>query len=299
MRRWSDPFTGWFLRVAAAGWLPARWFEPNLPNEASRAARTGRLKLEVVSHCWQYGHFLMYQLSSLVRCPPQRADVLMTVYHSPEDTGTLNVLDFFGGLTVPGVTWNWQPLPRWSLFRRAIGRNRSALTSDADWIWFTDCDLMFRDGCLDGTADALQGRREALLFPRNEYCTSLLTEESAMLNMDPRRPQVVDIDVAEFTRRRRSRATGPLQITHGDVARACGYCNALAYYQRPAERWRKAYEDRAFRWLLRTEGTPLDIPGVYRIRHVDKGRYAGGTLATGVRSGIRRLESWLQELRQK
>ena len=60
-----DPIKLAFFRFAAGGWVPPQWFEPDLPTELDRAARTGHLKLEVVSHCWNYSHFLVYQLSSL------------------------------------------------------------------------------------------------------------------------------------------------------------------------------------------------------------------------------------------
>ena len=80
--------------------------------------------------------------------------------------------------------------------------------------------------------------------------------------------EVVDVDTSQFNEHKLSRATGPFQITHGDVARACGYCDVINYYQKPAAHWCKAYEDKAFRWLLGTDGTPLDIEGAYRIRHV-------------------------------
>lgn len=297
--RWRNTFGCRFLRLAASGFLPARWFEPNLPAPASRAARTGHLKIEIVSHCWQYARFLIYQLSSVVAFAPTRASVTMTVYYNPSDVRTVKLLEYFGKLAVPGVTWNWRPLSKPLLFRRAIGRNRSALGTEADWIWFTDCDVMFRENCLDGLAEVLQGRRDALVFPATECCTPLLSEEDPLLDVDLEHPRVLDIDTSGFTRRDRSRATGPLQITHGDVARAVGYCNALSFYQKPSDTWRKAYEDRAFRWLLRTQGTPLDISGVYRIRHVAKGRYTGSALNSTVRSWIRRFESRLQEQRQK
>ena len=199
---------------------------------------------------------------------------------------------------VSGVTWNWRALPRQKLFRRGIGRNMAARGTLADWVWFTDCDLMFRDGCLDALGDVLQGRREALVFPREERCTSLLAESDPMLNAGGGEPQLVDIPTDKFTARVRTRATGPLQITHGDVARAAGYCESLRLYQQPSETWCKAYEDRAFRWLLRTQGVPIDLPGVYRIRHVAKGRYTGSEASTGFRSRVRRLKSWLDERRR-
>lgn len=289
--KWHDPIVGRFLRFAASGWIPARWFQRDLPPVQSRAAKQGHLQLEIVSHCWNYAHFLIYQLSSLVNYPPKNVTVTMTVYYSKEDRSTCALLDHFAQLTVPGVHWNFQERPRQALFRRAIGRNQAALATNADWIWFTDCDLMFRDNCLDALAEQLQGRQDALVFPRVERVTSLLADQDPMLSLDLGAPAIVDVDTEHFTETTCTRATGPLQIAHGDVARACGYCAALPYYQKPSDTWCKAYEDRAFRWLLRSQGVPLDIPGVYRIRHVSKGRYTGGAVNTRMRSWIRRLAS--------
>lgn len=286
---WSDGLHGRFLRLAASGLVPASWFLRELPGVEQRAARSGHLQLEVVSHCWKYAHMLVYQLSSLVLYPPQNCTVTMTVYYGKEDAATVALLTYFGGLEVPNVIWNWQCLPPQALFRRAIGRNLAARQSKADWVWFTDCDLLFRAGCVDGLAAALQGRRDVLVYPAREHCTGLLPHDAAILQPDMSSPQVLDVDESLFSVFPRSRATGPLQITHGDVARAVGYCESLSYYQRPSATWCKAYEDRAFRWLLRSQGVPLDVPGVYRIRHVAKGRYTGGKLNTGLRSSLRRL----------
>jgi hypothetical protein len=280
-----------FFRFAAGGWVPAGWFEPDLPPVERRSARTGHLKLEVVSHCWNYSHLLVYQLSSLVLFPPKRLDVTMTVFYSPEDNRTGDLLAFFESQMVPGVTWNWQPVPKQELFRRAIGRNRAALATGADWVWFTDCDLMFRDGCLDTLADVLQGRQDALLFPEQERTTDLLAEDNPMLRAGTNEPQVLDIDTSSFATRHISKATGPLQIAHGDVCRAVGYCRNISLYQRPVESFAKCHEDRAFRWLLRSHGQPVNVPGVYRIRHVSKGRYSKNTLSSRVRMRLRLWQS--------
>jgi hypothetical protein len=293
--RASQWIHGIFLRFAAAGLVPARWFLSDLPSAEERSAKCGRLKIEVVSHCWNYSHLLAYQLSSLVQQPPADVDITMTVFFCSEDVGTVKLLDRFGAINVPGITWNWRSISREHLFRRAIGRNLAARETDADWVWFTDCDLIFKDGCLDALGQVLQGRRDALVFPREERCTSLLASSDPMLQADDGPSPIVEIDVAEFTVRVREKATGPLQITHGDVARACGYCDSIRLYQQPSEVWRKTYEDTAFRWLIRTQGVPIDLPGVYRIRHVEKGRYTGSSASTSVRSLIRRFTSWWAE----
>lgn len=285
----GDALALWFMRIAAGGWVPARWFLPELPGESARAARTGRLSLEIVSHCWGYAHLQAYQLSSLVRHPPAQLDVTMTVFYSEEDAVTVALLEYFGGIQVPGVTWNWRRLDKHSLFRRAIGRNLAARETRCDWVWFTDCDVVFHAGCLDGLAAALQGRRDALVFPREERVSELLAPDDPMLAAAQGAPRVVDIDPARFYAQQRGRATGPLQIAHGDMARACGYCAQLAVYQKPVARWAKAHEDRAFRWLLRTQGVPVEVPGVHRIRHASKGRYSSGW-STRLRGAIRQRQ---------
>lgn len=287
----ADAVVSRFLRIAASGYIPARWFLPNLLPEDQRSAKTGPMHIELVSHCWHYSHLLVHQLSSLVSFPPKVAKVTMTVFFCEDDAPTARLLKFFGNIEITGITWNWQALPRQALFRRSIGRNIAAKNTSADWIWFTDCDLLFRDNCLDALNQALQGRTDALVYPKIERCTTLLTKDDPLLNADTAEPQVIELDTRQFIEFKRSRATGPLQITHGDVARSCGYCDCLSHYQRPSETWCKAYEDRAFRWLLRTQGIPIDLPGVYRIRHLVKGRYTGSKTMSNLRGFIRRITS--------
>jgi hypothetical protein len=291
---WSDSLAGYYFRIAATGIIPARWYLPSLPAVEDRAAATGPLELEIVSHCWNYSHFLIYQLSSLVNFPPRKLTARMTVFYTEEDRRTRNLLDFFSAMEVPGVVWNWRQLPRERLFRRSIGRNMAARETEADWIWFTDCDVLFREDCLDVLAEELQGRRDALVFPRQERVTPMLVDSDPLLNVGDK-PRLLDVAADRFMVSERGRATGPLQIVHGDVARACGYCEQLPLYQKPSATYCKHYEDKAFRWLLRSEGVALEVPGVYRIRHVSKGRYTGRPLSNKTRSAIRRTKAWFRE----
>ena len=282
------------IRIATTGLVPSRWYlKPPKPEELT--ARSGVLSIEIVSHCWQYAHLLAYQLSSLVNFPPAGARVRMTVFHAPEDVRTRAMLDFFGGIAVPGVTWNWQPLPPPELFRRAIGRNRIARSTTADWVWFTDCDIVFHRDCIDTLASQLQGRQDLLCYPKFERITPMLTEDDPVLAAERDRPRVVDIDTGQFTLAENPpKAKGAYHIVHGDAARQCGYCEQVGLYQRPVSSWAKTYEDSAFRWLLGTDGIGLDVPGVHRIRHVHKGRYGDSKTAALVRGGIRRAKEDLQ-----
>ncbi len=274
--------------------IPSRWFlKPPRPEDLT--ARSGVLDIEIVSHCWQYGHLLAYQLSSLVNFPPTKARVRMTVFHAREDVRTRAMLDFFGGIAAPGVSWNWQALPPPELFRRAIGRNRVARSTQADWVWFTDCDIVFHRDCIDGLSSELQGRQDLLAYPKFERITPMLTEDDPVLAAERDRPRVVDIDTSQFTLAANPpKAKGAYHIVHGDAARQCGYCEQVPVYQRPVARWAKTYEDSAFRWLMGTDGVGLDVPGVHRIRHVHKGRYGDNKAAALVRGNIRRARENLQ-----
>ncbi len=283
-----------YIRIATTGLVPSRWYlKP--PNPGTLTARSGVLGIEIVSHCWQYAHLLAYQLSSLVNFPPAGARVRMTVFFAPEDTRTRAMLDFFGGIAVPGVAWNWQSLPRPELFRRAIGRNRIARSTAADWVWFTDCDIVFHRDCIDTLSSQLQGRQDLLCYPKFERITPMLTEDDPVLAAERDRPRIVDIDTTQFTLAENPpKAKGAYHIVHGDAARQCGYCEQVGLYQRPVSSWAKTYEDSASRWLLGTDGTGLDVPGVHRIRHVHKGRYGDSKTAAMVRGGIRRAREDLQ-----
>ena len=289
MSDFIDTASGLFYRFAASGALPASWFRDVDPANVVRTKRTGGLSLEIVTHCWGYGHFLTYQLSSLVNHRTDKLDITMTVYHAPEDASVLRVLRFFEGIDVPGVSWCWRPLPEEQLFRRSIGRNLAARATRADWVWFTDADIVFYENCLSTLAEVLQGRDDALVHPRTILGTSLLPEDHEILRQGRIASAVRDIPIEEFRPYNgiHDKAKGPFQITHGDVARALGYCESIGLYQRPAPRWRKTYEDRAFRWLLGTDGTALDIPGVCQIRHAVKGRYRKGSATARLRSFIR------------
>lgn len=287
--RWYDPLLGYFFRMAASGLLPASWFRDPIPAEAARKAVDGMPSLEIVSHCWQYSNMLAYQLSSFVNYPPTKLSAVITVFYAEEDRDTKALLDFIRQFEVPNVRWNWQALPREMLFRRGIGRNMAARSSSADWLWFTDCDIIFHKNCLDSLADELRGRRETLLYPRQERTTPMLASDDPMLQ-EGRSPQLVDINADQFSLHSRDRAKGAFQIVHGDVARAIGYCEGLSLYQTPSATWCKCYEDRAFRWLVGTQGVPVEVDGVFQIRHVHKGRYKEGSQVSKLRSRIRRAQ---------
>ncbi len=262
----------WFYRFAASGGMPSRCFGPDYGSLPKTGPSKDRLRLEIVSHCWNYANILTYQLSSLVLFPPSGIGVCMTVFYEPSDSRTVEVLEFFSGQKTEGVRWNFHALPKPYLQRRAIGRNLAALNTSADWIFFTDCDVLFRERSLELLGRELAKREELLVYPRHHMVSELLPNHHEVFADYTRTGMIRDIDPGLFTPEERTRAVGGFQIARGDAARLGGYCRGITYYHRPVRRWRKCYEDRTFRWLLGTQGTPVDIPGFFRIRHAEKGR---------------------------
>jgi len=289
---WHDRIYQWLHKIVAGTPLPAKWIYPEL-RQLADTIDTDQAKdsmhLEIVSHCWNYSDYLAYQLGSLLaNPPPPRLHITMTVFFASEDRPTTALLKRLEQKDVSNITWNWQVLPAPYLFRRSIGRNLAALHTQADWIWFTDCDETFQAGCLSGLYETLAACREPLVFPLTEHRTEPMESSELEVNYDSDWVSAIsNLPLDEFHANTMTRATGPLQITHGDVARKFGYCKDVDCFQKPEVHFAKAHEDRIFRWLLNTNGTGVDIPGVFRIQHREKGREKNARWLSSIRESLR------------
>jgi len=257
--------------------------------------------IEIVSHCHRYGRLLNYQFSSLYLYPPKRCKVILTVYHCWEDEFTKDVIRHFGlfqggrgsrytpamedrpmlvpdtrlqEFDVPETLCFWPVcVPKEKLLRRSMGRNSSASMTTADVVWFTDADYFFGEGALDALAEAdLSGGK--IFFPRVTYYNATHANgDQYAARID--KPQIADIDPADFVEHRPGKAIGGVQIVPGDVAREYGYCPEEKWQQPVTDgEWKDTKEDMAFRRTLdpeRKRGLPLDIPNVFRIRQVNTG----------------------------
>ena len=246
------------------------------------------LNLEIVTHCyanpsvWIYHKLLSYQLASLLLKPP-KIKVQITVCCTNNDPATEMVLDFFAR--------RFDELDRKSelrrlmlrptnLFRRAIGRNRAALKSEAEVIWFTDADHVFEEGCLDAAyAKAMEayGPLINMVFPRalNINKTHELGD-AALKRFDQFGPGVITIRPEDFVERRNKRAWGGLQIVKGDWCRVHGYLDKTKW-QHPVDLEKGFCQckcDVPFRKAV-GESKAITVPNLYRIRHSRAGRDGG------------------------
>lgn len=227
------------------------------------------MRIEIVTHCFanrhsQYAVLLRAQLSSLVLYPPQM-DVCITVCHNSEDRKTVEVLQDFEGPSVRRLCLDY---PR--LWRRAIGRNKAALETYADLVWFADCDYVFGPGCLD----ALEGEWNRaggpdLVWPceaeqhRERHLGDVYVKQHENANGR------IAINPVDFQSKPFSRAIGGIQIVTGVFARRHGYLRDHERYQTPIEGPMQTRDDVVFREYCAKHGTmrEVKIPNLYRIRH--------------------------------
>ena len=230
--------------------------------------------ITLVSHCFCYSRLLCWQLSSLITNPPQ-CSVRIEVWHTTSDSRTVACLRWFAGQTWPAnITLAPRELPDQQLFRRAIGRNLSALATTADFLWLADCDHLFGPGCLDSIPQAIaaSGKPDApLFFPRIVHKTTHETGDSMIASIDA--PRIVHFPPEDFAPERLNRAIGGIMIVPGDIARTKGYLPTSRRYQRPATTWKRTTCDVAYRNSLGVRrGVAIDLQGVYRITHSQQGR---------------------------
>lgn len=235
------------------------------------------LTLELVNHCWKYWRLATLHLSQLALHPPQACRVTCTIVHAPaaDDPATAAVLDYFGGLQIENVRWNFMELPQPELCRRAIGRNRACLASKADFVLLGDIDYCFGPGALDAAAAEMHKTHTAggpaLMFPReilqsrDHACGD---EEIARVD----RPKILDLTPASYAPVQTRLGIGGHQYIPGKFARERGYLSNSRIFQRPVDTWQRTRCDVAFRQWAGLRSVRLGIPGIRRIRHSVRGR---------------------------
>jgi hypothetical protein len=239
------------------------------------------MSIHICVHCYaaelpQFAVFLHHQLKSLVDHPPT-VPYLIEVCHSPEDRATTEVLDWHSSDL--NLNLGRTPiLPPENLFRRAIGRNQAALRSHTELVWFTDCDYLFGEGCLDGlwkSWNELEGFA-SMVFPE-QFVTMLnhqigddLVREDAEGEADDSDDLTLRPDLFKVQRSRK--AIGGLQIVPGSLARKHGYLDGHRKYQKPLSKpFANFHDDVAFRKECLKYGPiiPVDVPNLFRLRHTE------------------------------
>lgn len=236
------------------------------------------MSIHIITHAYsvqlpQYAVFLRAQLSSLILYSGP-VDKRITVCHLPEDEAVVKVLDSFQAEM--GERLIRLPLCYGDLTRRSIGRNRAALASQGDLVWFADADYFFGPNCLWSLDYVWRhyspSTRPRLLFPDGVriHATHQLGDEFWQKHQEAN--YVIQPDFAEFVWKSYYRAIGGIQIANGDDARQFGYLNDQPHWQVPNPEGTKPFctvDDTKYRRAISRRGPieRISIPSLYRLRH--------------------------------
>lgn len=228
--------------------------------------------VHVISHVWNYSRLACLHLSQYVLHPPKSVTAVVTVCFCPEDTETLNVLDYFGKIQVPNVVWHWKPMVKERLMRRAIGRDEVARESQADAVFFSDVDYLFTAGCLDAAVSAMSEYKEPKLFYPRKPVQSISHAHGDSEIAKVTSIGVYDIDPEKYQGIPIAKAIGGCQWILGSTAREKGYLPAGHRYLNPEPVWCRTREDTYARFHWGLDSVALRVSGVTRIRHSTRGR---------------------------
>jgi hypothetical protein len=238
-------------------------------------------RYEIIVHLWakqlpQYAAFAAYQISSLLRNPPERCQVQYTVCYCPEDAAARSVLDAFDERAWPTtVALKRYPMNHGDLCRRGIGRDRLARVTTADVVYFAGIDYQWGPGALYALIQASLNNPDAIVYPGTVLTNQTHAMGDAAVQRAFRRPwgEILENDPAEFVPTRIPRPIGCLQVIAGDVARSKGYLPPHSRFLRPASRWMRTFEDRVARSYLGLRYEAAMVPNLYRMRHSKQGRF--------------------------
>jgi hypothetical protein len=210
----------------------------------------------------------------LVLHKPEKCNVRVTVLTVNEDQGTHNVIDWGSKAGIDIQVFLMEPH---QIGRRSIGRNWASLLTKANFVWFSDCDQVYRDGVLDKLVELTWPEEAVMIFPQHIHISTKRTGNK-ILRAVGALPHQIDIDLSQFYVRKYFRAIGGVQIVKGDFAREHGYLNGYPRWEKPTDgTFQRCHCDIAYRKACLKHGSivPVDLPGMYRIQHSIKGKNKG------------------------
>lgn len=225
--------------------------------------------IEIISHCFgpKYASLLNYHLSSLVLNETRKTTVVATIIYIAGDHTTEIILEYFKKIDRPWIRWNFIPMTAQMVYQRPIGRNITARLTNADIVWFADCDHMFGDNCLD-TLYPFPG--DGIYYPNTLLaCGRRYTIHAinTIIKCEMVTPNILDIDKTQFTPISIKRAIGGLQIVSGDIARKYGYLPDDEKWQHPLKKYSRDDGSAFWRDQLITSGVTHEkftLPNLYR-----------------------------------
>ena len=239
--------------------------------------------VHIVTHCFsktavQYAVFLRCHLSSIVQ-NSDKVDVKVSICYTESDTAVVEIMDEFQDLL--GKRLEHVRLTPGELFRRAIGRNRVALTTDADLVWHCDVDHVMGPGCLTHLwrvwsswrlSNQPEAQKPILYWPGEIQIHKDHSTGDKFWQSHVNFKGLVSVNPREFVSKTYYKAIGGIQIVDGDYSRANGYLADQLKWLVPTDGdkpFPEFRDDCKFRNCCANRGKidRIDLPNLYRLRH--------------------------------
>lgn len=231
--------------------------------------------LSIVVHVYaeeipMYAKIFTAQLSGMIHWRPECL-VDVQVWTTSTDALTHGVCRSFSSLfagSAPNVSISVGHLDKLSLFRRAIGRNRSAMMCTSDVMWFADADYIPGEGCLDSIAnidfESLKPKEIAIPFSymlQNSHADG----DAEIARITP--GELFVPNLKPYYVKNLTLAIGGLQIVPRETALR-GYLNKTSWTRPRMEEiaFPDTHDDIRYRKSL-SGGARVPISNLYRIRH--------------------------------
>ena len=215
---------------------------------------TKKLTIEVCMHCYNYQKRLCWMLSSLLQEKGDKPNIVANVSYTPNNGNptTESVIKLF---REKGLVIKETILTKEQIHNRAIARNIQIKESQADWILFADCDMVYDSLFFSDLQKQLQNdlRNETRVMGADRlslsipFCIKYFEED--------KREYPCEIEnVADITSKwpvwrtcGGGTAPGNFQLAKMSIVRARG----SRYSFRQRDRWRRTASDRHFRLVMK------------------------------------------------
>jgi glycosyltransferase involved in cell wall biosynthesis len=237
-----------------------------------------KLSMEICIHCNFYQKRLTWMLSSLLEQKGSIPHIIINISHTDNDGSptTSNVCDFFRDKGLNIVETN---VTQEEVSNRAIARNRQATNTKADWILFSDSDIVFDPMFFDDLQRKLRKElRDIKLVMgadrhslNDQFCIKYFSEEDKRIYpCIIENPSEIASKFPVKYKHGKDTCAGYFQLINGNVLR--GKCKGKIT-DNPKDHWRNTRGDRCLR--VRAGGR-YGIPDTKPIYHLNHDRMGNG-----------------------
>lgn len=226
------------------------------------------MHFEIVTHCLGYSRFICYQLSTLINSISVLPSIQFTycMVTSPDDIDVHRAIDFFRPQLPANLQIIVEEQKRTLVMNRGVGRNRRAMASESDWMWFTDVDHLFIKGVWDFLISFCDTTPYHMIWAQRMLYTTYEYGDKLLEVVDEPRFVLPDI-FNDGVISNWGKAIGGMHIARTTKLQANGGYD-------PAGEWESNdwyfRNDKGFRKQMRDCCTRVSYLNVLRIRHRDR-----------------------------